>query len=375
MQLIYFSPVPWFSFTQRPHKYVQWFQEKTGGHVLWVDPYPTRFPVLSDLQEISNKLRNSSGSISSSIQVSRVPDWLTVAHVRALPIEPLPGSGMVNCLLWAGLLEQIDSFLKTGECQIVIGKPSKLALQVLDRYPDVFSIYDAMDDFPAFYQGFSRQSMARRERAVANRVSRVLVSSTMLAERFSAGRSKPVVALNACAIESLPFLSGKIEKPLRSVLGYVGTIGHWFDWQLVFALAQANPSMCIRLIGPVYTQPPAGLPLNIEIFPACDHASAIQWMQGFSVGLIPFLKNKLTASVDPIKYYEYFALGLPVLSTRFGEMALRDGRSGVFLVDSKDNLAAQVKNALSYECRIEDINSFRLENSWESRFDKIKFYN
>ena len=98
-------------------------------------------------------------------------------------------------------------------------------------------------------------------------------------------------------------------------------------------------------------------------------------MQGFSVGLIPFLKNKLTASVDPIKYYEYFALGLPVLSTRFGEMALRDGRSGVFLVDSKDNLAAQVKNALSYECRIEDINSFRLENSWESRFDKIKFYN
>ena len=67
-------------------------------------------------------------------------------------------------------------------------------------------------------------------------------------------------------------------------------------------------------------------------------------MQGFSAGLIPFIKNELTASVDPIIYYEYFVLGLPVLSTRFGEMALREGSPGVFLVDGQD-LAAQVETA------------------------------
>jgi len=367
MRMVYFSPVPWFSFAQRPHKYVQWFHERTGGNVLWVEPYATRLPVWRDFQTNKSKLRHS----SSSINVNYAPEWLTVTRAYALPIEPLPGSGRINGLLWNRLFQQIDLFLKNGDSQIVVGKPSELALQVLQRHPDIHSIYDAMDDFPAFYHGFSRQSMARREKAIAERVSRVLVSSTMLAERFSRLRSTPVIVLNACAIESLPFMSEKTEKPVQTVLGYVGTIGHWFDWELVFSLAQNNPSMRIRLVGPIYTAPPAGVPLNIELFPACDHASAIQWMQGFTVGLIPFIKNELTASVDPIKYYEYFALGLPVLSTRFGEMALRDGRPGVFLIDSPDNLAAHVDAALAYKYRIEDINIFRIENSWESRFNRI----
>ena len=369
MQLIYFSPVPFFSFTQRPHKYVQWFHERTGGNVLWVDPYPTRFPVWRDLQSSHKKLRSHPGSI----RVSSAPEWLTIASAPALPIEPLPGSGAINGFLWRRLHQQIDLFLKDGNCQIVVGKPSELALQVLDKYPDVFSIYDAMDDFPAFYQGFSRLSMARREQAVANRVSCVLVSSTMLAERFSRLGSRVVVALNACAIESLPFMHEKKQKPKQAVLGYVGTMGHWFDWKLVFSLARTHPSMRIRLIGPVYTAPPAGIPLNIELLPACDHACAIQWMQGFSVGLIPFIQNELTASVDPIKYYEYFALGLPVLSTRFGEMAFREGLPGVFLVDHQDNLTAHVEAALSYEYCMKDVNVFRTENSWNSRFSKIDF--
>ena len=369
MRLIYFSPVSWLSFTQRPHKYVQWFHERTGGNVLWVEPYATRLPVWRDFQSSKNKLQKNFDSIS----VKDVPKWLTITRARALPIEPLPGSGLVNGLLWNQLFEQIDLFLKKGDCQIVVGKPSELALQVLDRHPDIYSTYDAMDDFPAFYHGLSRQSMTRREKDIAKRVSRVLVSSTMLVERFSRLRSVPVIALNACAIESLPFMSEKTEKSVQIVLGYVGTIGHWFDWKLVFSLAQTNPSMRIHLVGPIYTKLPANIPSNIKIFPACDHASAIQWMQSFSVGLIPFIKNELTASVDPIKYYEYFALGLPVLSTRFGEMALRDGRPGVFLIDSQDDLVVQVEAALTYKYCIEEINIFRIENSWESRFNKTDF--
>lgn len=336
---------------------------------MWVEPYATRLPVWRDFQGSKNKLRKSSNSIS----VNDIPKWLTTTNVRALPIEPLPGSGFINRILWNQLFEQIDLFLEEGDCQIVVGKPSELAIQVLDRYPDIHSTYDAMDDFPAFYHGISRQSMTRREKDVAERVCRVLVSSTMLAERFSRLRSVPVIALNACAIESLPFMADKTEKTVQTILGYVGTIGYWFDWQLVFSLAQTNPSMRIHLIGPIYTKLPANIPSNIEIFPACDHASAIQWMQSFSVGLIPFIKNELTASVDPIKYYEYFALGLPVLSTRFGEMALRDGAPGVFLVDSEDDLVAHVEAALTYKYCIEDINIFRTENSWESRFNKTDF--
>jgi hypothetical protein len=223
-----------------------------------------------------------------------------------------------------------------------------------------------MDDFPEFYRGLSRAAMGRRELAVSARVTRISVSSAALADRFAVYHSKLTLALNACAIETLPPPNATTKSSGRPVLGYVGTIGHWFDWPFVFALAEANPSMCIRLIGPTYALPPGPVPSNIELLPACDHATAMRLMQEFSVGLIPFKRIDLTASVDPIKYYEYRALGLPVISTRFGEMARRDGRAGVFLTDKHSHLANLVRTALAYECEIQ---KFRTANSWEVRFD------
>ena len=34
----------------------------------------------------------------------------------------------------------------------------------------------------------------------------------------------------------------------------------------------------------------------------------------FDVCLIPFKKNKVTEAVDPVKLYEYFSLGKPVVA-------------------------------------------------------------
>lgn len=363
MRLVYLSPVPWASFAQRPHKFVEWFHARHGGEVLWVDPYPTRLPKIGDFR------REKSAVVAGVTSSVELPPWLQVVRPRALPIEPLPGSGALNRFLWRDVLNQVDQFLTEPNGLIGIGKPSALALQVLSRHLEVQSFYDAMDDFPAFYEGWSRQAMAQRERAVAAQASNILVSSTALAGRFHSHKPKVFMALNACATEMLPgdkLISPSTEHP---VLGYVGTIGHWFDWPLVVALANANPMTRIRLIGPAYIPPPAGLPQNIELLPACDHATAMLAMQDFSVGLIPFKQTDLTASVDPIKYYEYRALGLPVVSTCFGEMIFREKQSGVFLVRNQSNLASVVEHALAYESNKNEIQHFRNENSWGARFD------
>jgi hypothetical protein len=230
-----------------------------------------------------------------------------------------------------------------------------------------------MDDFPAFYRGMSRSAMEKMEQKIASRVSRISVSSTFLAERFAGYHSKTVLVHNACSVEHLPAINKPVKQNGKPVLGYVGTIGHWFDWPLVYALAENNPTMCIRLIGPLYAAPPASLPHNVELLPVCDHTSAIIAMQGFSVGLIPFKQTDLTASVDPIKYYEYRALGLPILSTRFGEMALRESQKGVFLVNKYSDLEKQVKEALTCSSEIAEIQEFRKANSWDVRFNSARF--
>jgi hypothetical protein len=204
---------------------------------------------------------------------------------------------------------------------------------------------------------------------VAARVSRILVSSEELRCRFGEHRAKLRTVHNACDVGDLPLGGARVRDAGRPVLGYVGTIGPWFDWRLVAALARCDPALRIRLAGPAFAGPAVPLPDNVELLPASEHHAALRLMQGFSVGLIPFERTDLTAAVDPIKYYEYRALGLPVLSSRFGEMARREQEPGVFLVEARTGLAQQVRRALRHRDSDDAIRLFQADNSWAARFD------
>ncbi|WP_455925518.1 glycosyl transferase [Pseudomonas putida] len=363
MRLIYVSPVPWASFSQRPHHFVNWYHDRTGAAVLWIDPYPTRLPSLDDLR--------FKRPVAEREPIS-VPHWLTVCAPAALPIEPIPGAAVLLNALWRGVFRQVTAFTAGETCQVVIGKPCELAVQLLAHLPQCPALYDAMDDFPAFYRGLSRAAMERRQQRILRQVEAVLVSSTTLRDKLTHVADKVEMVRNACDPGALPPVEHLDLGPKHHVIGYVGTIGRWFDWQLVIALAQANPTCPFRLIGPVFTPPPCALPANIELLPECSHTSAIAMMATFSVGLIPFRLDRLTASVDPIKYYEYRALGLPVISTRFGEMAHRAQEPGVWMLDADSDLRSTVNQALANRCERADLAHFRQQNRWVSRFSEIR---
>ncbi len=364
MRLVYLSPIPWESFAQRPHKFVEWFHGRTGEPVLWVDPYPTRFPHWRDL-------RRSRLSASASPHTSP-PTWLTLLKPGGLPIEPIPGSGWVNGLMWQGHMRTIGDFVTGGRTLLAIGKPSVLALELLKRLHHCPSLYDAMDDFPAFYAGLSRFALARREREITQRVDVILASSSELKSRWANIHKDVRLVHNALDLSAVQAVGPAPMTSNKKVFGYVGTIAPWFDWDWVCALAEARPDDEIRLIGPVFDQPDRRLPGNISLLPACDHAVALKAMTQFHVGLIPFKKNALTASVDPIKYYEYRALGLPVISTDFGEMSLRAGERGVFITQSVSDIPAMANSAIQFDSDADDASEFAVQNIWEARFDAAK---
>jgi glycosyltransferase involved in cell wall biosynthesis len=360
MRLVYLSPLPWVSFAQRPHKFVEWFHDRSGDEVLWIDPYPTRFPSLSDFRRLGAK---------GDRQQCSNPPWLRVIRPPAMPIEPLPGSGWINFLLWQQLFNELDTFANRQPILLAIGKPSTLALAVVSRFKGCRSVYDAMDDFPAFYSGLSRLAMRWREQKLVRHVSTVLASSTAIKQRWSALRGDVRLVHNGLDLNLLPPPKLNDATRTRKVLGYVGTIASWFDWVWVIELAKARPSDVVRLIGPVFAPAPLPLPQNIEILPPCNHQAALAAMQDFNVGLIPFKKNNLTASVDPIKYYEYRALGLPVISTGFGEMALRIDEAGTFISDGIVDINDNVVKALEFRPDTDQASIFAGYNSWRNRFD------
>lgn len=362
--LVYLSPVPWASFAQRPHKFAEWFHAAHGGRVLWLDPYPTRLPQAQDIARLRNPPREPANPR---------PDWLRVLRVPAVPVEPLPGGSVVNRLLWRGVVDEVKRFAGAhGACDLVIGKPSHLACELLRAgllaRGFARTAYDAMDDFPSFHRGLSKASLARTEHAVARAAGLTLVSSSRLAEKFRALSRHVMLARNACDPGTLPPVGELDSLREPGLVGYVGTIASWFDWNLVTRLAFARPDRTFRLIGPVHGTVPAALPPNIELRPACSHADAIRAMARFAVGLIPFRRNPLTECVDPVKYYEYRALGVPVLSTAFGEMPLHAAQDSGVQLAAADDGAAALDRALNLRDDAASIERFRARNDWATRF-------
>lgn len=366
-RLVYVAPVPWSSFAQRPHQYVRWWHSTTGGEVLWVNPYPARLPQWSDIHRL-RQLPPAPGPAC--------PGWLQLLQPPVWPIEALPGSAVLQRLLWRQVLARVGRFVAEGSCELVVGKPSRLALQIARAgareggLEGTFThrCYDAMDDFPAFHRGRAARLMAQLEQALMPWVDVVTASSTALVTKFTVRHANVIPVLNGFDPLAMPNHS-KASQPMdRPVLGYVGTIREWFDWPLVLQLAQATPQATIRLIGPLDTPPLARLPPNVEWLPACPHPMAMQHMAQFSAGLIPFELNRLTDGVDPIKYYEYAALGLPVLSTPFGEMRHRSQAEGVFHLTPGADLAANVRAALAWQPQAGQLERFHKEHGWAARF-------
>jgi len=105
-------------------------------------------------------------------------------------------------------------------------------------------------------------------------------------------------------------------------IGYVGALDFWFDVDSVQKVAALHPDWKVVLVGRVEDKRILQLRSlkNVSFVGEIPHADLHQYMAKFRVAVIPFLRNNLTMGTNPIKLYEYFSYGLPVVSTRLPEM-------------------------------------------------------
>jgi hypothetical protein len=215
--------------------------------------------------------------------------------------------------------------------------------------------------------------MIASEKNVLRSVQSVFVSSSGLMEKTSKTVTNCKLVLNAFCPDSVPFKTS-VEEKAPFVFGYVGSMGDWFDWAVVKRLAGEIGNNKVHLIGPLLKSPPQNLPANIEIFPACSHDKLFEYLKTFNVGLIPFKKNSLTRCVDPIKFYEYYAIGLPVLTTDFGEMSLRKGLPGIYFIEDNCQINQIVEKSMQHVYDLGQIIKWRNKNTWQNRFESVGIF-
>jgi len=246
-------------------------------------------------------------------------------------------------------------------------------------------VYDCMDrwtDFPdVIAHPWRHLFVEELEAGLLRRADVVLCSALGLydAKRTSA-RGPVELVRNGADIEHFLPTGRAVPADLatlpRPIIGYVGAVAGWVDFELLRAVALARPAWSLVLVGPVFQgqsmgdaralAPVAGLP-NVHLLGLRPYAEVPAYVEAFDVATIPFVLNGLTADTNPIKVYEYLATGVPVVSTPLPEVEQMEGVSvagdaGAFVRAVEDSQTTRHDPA-AIAARI----AVARENSWEAR--------
>jgi glycosyltransferase involved in cell wall biosynthesis len=244
-------------------------------------------------------------------------------HVH-LPLEPVFHERMLSASEERRLEQALrETMAGQNRLAVVVSFPLWLsAAAKLREDSGALLVYDCHDLLDGF-TGMAPEIVAK-EAELLDLCDVAVFSSAHLMQQMVARRTglkaKSVLIRNG--VDSAHFRGAVSGARDGQVIGYAGALEEWFDAELIERAARAHPEWRFVLIGRVEDpniERLSALP-NVQLRGEVAYADLPRHLAEFTVGVIPFAVNKLTLAADPIKLYEYFSLGLPVVSTALPEV-------------------------------------------------------
>ena len=134
----------------------------------------------------------------------------------------------------------------------------------------------------------------------------------------------------------------------RPVLGYFGAVDERLDYELIAALADADPNWSLVMVGPVERINPESLPRRANIFwlGRRPYGEMPDYAHGFQVGIAPFAVNEATRLHRPAKLGEYLLAGRPAVCTDLPEARSEDFAGGVVLAGTREEFIEACRRAV-----------------------------
>jgi glycosyltransferase involved in cell wall biosynthesis len=196
--------------------------------------------------------------------------------------------------------------------------------------PSNVLVYDCNDPCEEFYADEDqtrRRWILKHETELLHKADVVFATAKKLLKKCKAINSNVYLATNGVPSSffktdhPVPHDIADIKPP---IVGYVGTIADWLDYDLLHSLALKNNDLSFLFIGRTTSRNTTLAAFkalkNVFFLEQKRHDEVPGYISQFSVGLIPFKVNALTQSVNPNKLFEYLALGVPVVSSPLDEV-------------------------------------------------------
>ena len=236
-------------------------------------------------------------------------------------------------------------------------------------------VWDAMDDLAGFRGAPS--VLHERESELRDLADVVFAGGQVLfeakrgqhanAHAFPSGVDAPHFARARAALPEPPD-QARIPGPR---LGYFGVIDERLDLGLLDELARRRPDWSIVLVGPTAKIEPRDLPRrpNVHLLGQKPYGELPNYLAGWDVALMPFARNRATASISPTKTPEYLAGGRPVVSTPIADVVRPYGERGlVRIADGADAFVAACEQALAEDPgpRRSAADAFIADQGWDT---------
>ncbi len=213
---------------------------------------------------------------------------------------------------------------------------------------------------------------------IADRVNTIIYSAKNLKEKYTDIKNKSKMHYISNGVDmtfiqqsdkSLPVEYENISSPIAV---YIGALHDWFDVDLVYRSAISLPEYSFVIIGPVERDLSQLETLdNVFILGKKPHKQITQYLSNANVGIIPFdtVKHKeLVESINPLKLYEYFACGLPVVSMYWHQ--LDELNSPALLCNTTEEFIHAIKQADKNNDKA-SIKAFAENADWSKRLNDI----
>lgn len=193
----------------------------------------------------------------------------------------------------------------------------------LSRLPRKLVFYD-FNDSPFQFSGVPAWARDCWRRTL-DEVDALFVVSEYYRRWLAAETGKPVIKLG----NGVEFSHFERPRPIpealaalpRPLIGYVGLLSHFLDFEVLEALRENRRGGTLVLIGP-------GTEATAQALSRFSSRSGVAylgpqpydeipaWMQALDVGIIPFRANDAyVQGINPNKVYQYLASGIPVVTT------------------------------------------------------------
>lgn len=335
------------------------------NRVIWIGSLGLRRPKFSlqDLKRVFEKIKN----ILSKDEVDRTEEAPILVNPFVVPFHDNRLIRKLNKLL---MLRSIGKAIAENNFRdVIIFTSSPVSALIIGELNAKSVHYFCLDDYTKFEGAFNSIESLEKELLKMTDINFGISENLVETRKPINGESFFLPQ----GVDTEHFRKGDKTKANlpdfdKPVIGFFGMLSEWVEIEIFINAAAKYPQYQFLIIGPAVVDISRFDKLNNLLYlGSIPYTGLPNYAKHFTVGLIPFIINELTISVNPLKLMEYLAMGIPVVSSKMPEVE----KFGDLVFVAKDSAEFVDLIPDAVKDNTPERNKMRVEKSDEYSWDNI----